>query len=262
VVAQDRNSHLPPGAAAGTSSSCDTSASSGLQQQRCLKSDYNTYLAKGYVVHSLNILSVLKDGIEKKKPRYYKGIRWSKDDSTFVPGCNSLQIDCGRSGLFVLDVDLPALPAWTAIEAEAGGPFDTFTVRSGSGGLHLYFQAFDDAQLNRTFAKLFKLDGEALDIDVRAKGGCIFAPPSSYTSVSGALRSYVVEKNVQVATMPQALKAKLRAMLAKPEGAGAGRTRGRAGGARGAQTAAPALQLTGAWFAAGPERSCDLAVRS
>ena len=48
----------------------------------------------------------------------------------------------------------------------------------------MYFQAFEDAQLSRNSVKQFKLDGEALDIDVRAEGGCIFAPPSSYTSVS------------------------------------------------------------------------------
>jgi hypothetical protein len=54
----------------------------------------------------------------------YKGVRWSKDDSKFVSFCNSLQIDCGRSKLIVLDVDPPALAAWGAIEAEAGGsPF-------------------------------------------------------------------------------------------------------------------------------------------
>jgi hypothetical protein len=208
-----------------------------------LKAAYNDYLAKGYVVHSLDIESILKNGIEKKKPCYYSGVRWSKDNSKFVPCANSLQIDCGRSKLIVLDVELSALAAWGAIEAEAGGPFDTFTVRSGGGGLHLYFRAFEDAQLNRSFAKLFKLDGKALDIDVRAKGGCIFAPPSSYTSVSGVLRSYVVEKDVPVAEMPQALKAKLKAMLPAPE---AGRARGRAGGAGGAPAAAPAFQLTGA----------------
>jgi hypothetical protein len=235
---------------AGPSSS--SSASDETLQRRSLKAAYNKYLAEGYVVHSLDIESILKNGIEKKKPCYYNGIRWSTSDSKLVSHCNSLQIDCGRSKLFVLDVEVSALAAWGAIEAEAGGPFDTFTVRSGGGGLHLYFQAFEDAQLNRSFAKQFKLDGKALDIDVRAKGGCIFAPPSSYTSVSGVLRKYVVEKDVQVAEMPQALKAKLKAMLQVagtrcdpvPRGAGAARLPP----AGGAPAAGPAFQLTGACF--------------
>ena len=211
-----------------------------------VKAAYNFYSGPTmcYVVHSVNITSQHNaGGVEKKQLSLRRGISWRRDNSTFVPGYNSLAIDCGRSGIIVLDVDLPALAAWADIEAEAGGPFDTFTVRSGSGGLHLYFRAFEDAQLNRSIAKQFKLNGVALDIDVRGHGGCIIAPPSGYTSLFGERRNYVVEKDMLPAEMPQRLVAKLKAMLpAAPRRS----LRQHAADAGGALAGAPASRIAGA----------------
>jgi hypothetical protein len=206
-----------------------------------LKAAFDWYVTQGYVVHSLEIKTKLTTVGEKKVPAW-GGVLWGAARSTFVPSCNSLSIDCGRSSLIVIDVDLPAMDAWAGVEAETGGRCDTFTVRTGNGGLHLYFKAFDDEQLNRTFAKQFKLNGVALDIDVRAKGGCIFAAPSSYKNLSGERRSYVVIKDAAVAEMPQALIAKLKSMLPESSDGGVGRARGRRAGA----AADPAPNATGA----------------
>jgi hypothetical protein len=201
---------------------------------RSLRESYDSYVAKGYVVHSLTITTALNAaGAEKKKP-LYGGVRWARDASTFADECNSIQIDCGRSNLIVLDVDLPALAAWAGIEKKAGGPFDTFTVRTGSGGLHLYFEAFDDDQLNRSVAKCFTLNGAKLDIDLRGRGGCIFAPPSRYTTLTDERRSYIVIKDSDVIPMPPRLVNTLKSLL-QPAGRGtaegrSARNRQRAGG--------------------------------
>ncbi len=215
----------------------------GACADRSLRDAYDAYVLKTYVTHSLTLATVLDaDGKEKKAPRY-GGIRWGSDPSTFVGECNSLQIDCGRSKLIVVDVDFPALAAWKKIERRAGGPFDTFTVRSGSGGLHLYFEAFDDDQLNRSVAKCFSLNGAKLDIDLRGRGGCIFAPPSSYTTIAGERRGYIVIKDLDVIPMPAGLVSALKSML-QPAGRGAVAGRGvhgrkRAGGAAPEAPAAP-----------------------
>ena len=193
-----------------------------------LATAFAAYRAKGWTVHSVHIGTELKkdkDGREQEKKAPKWSCRsWSKDPSTFKDLMNSLSIDTGRSALIVVDVDLPALEAWADIERAAGGPFDTLTVRSGSGGLHVYFKAFDDADLNKSVQKCFKLpDGSALDIDLRGKGGVIFAAPSSYKTQSGEVRHYMVERDLPVAEMPGALVACLKKML---PGASAGRRAG------------------------------------
>jgi hypothetical protein len=217
---------------------------------RSLREAYDAYVLKTYVAHSLTITTALNAaGVEKKKPDF-GNVHWARDASTFTEGCNSLSIDCGRSKLIVVDVDFPALAAWKKIERRAGGPFDTFTVRSGSGGLHLYFEAFDDDQLNRSVSKCFSLDGAKLDIDLRGRGGCSFAPPSSYTNLAGENRSYVVIKDLDAMHMPARLVSALKSML-QPAGRGV-HGRKRAGGAA---PEAPAPRTTGAclgpWDVAG-----------
>ena len=181
----------------------------------------------------MSITTALDNNGKEKKKLDFKGVTWGKAPSTFNPSCNSITIDCGRSNLLVIDVDLPAMAAWEDIEARTGGPFNTLTVKSGSGGKHLYFKACDDVQLNRTFAKEFEVDGVKLDIDVRGRGGCIIAPPSGYAMLDGTQRRYSVLKDVPVAEMPQALQDALKAMLQ-----GGGRRSAR-GSARGGGTAAP-----------------------
>lgn len=54
-------------------------------------------------------------------------MRWKSDASVFDDSRNSLSIDCERSGIFVIDVDLPGLDEWNSITA--GIKVETFTVR-------------------------------------------------------------------------------------------------------------------------------------
>lgn len=114
-------------------------------------------------------------------------------------------IACGPSGLIVVDLDVPKAgerpPAEWAREpgindgadvfaalCERHGqpfPFDTYTVRTGRGGMHLYFTALAGLELRNSAGRLGWL------IDTRARGGYVVAAGSivagrAYTVVSDA----------------------------------------------------------------------------
>ena len=120
---------------------------------------------------------------------------------------------CGPAGLIVLDLDIPKPSeetppaAWRgegvrtgadvlAVLTERAGEaldalYDTFTVRTGRGGRHLYFTAPDGAHLGNTAGELGWL------IDTRAHGGYVLAAGSV---VEG--RSYVVERDRSPVPLP------------------------------------------------------------
>ncbi|OEJ31609.1 bifunctional DNA primase/polymerase [Streptomyces subrutilus] len=90
----------------------------------------------------------------------------------------------GPAGLIVIDLDRPKPDSgqdapggaenWLALCERAGQPVPaTRTVRTPSGGTHLYFTAPDHARLGNTAGKL------ALLIDTRAHGGYVVAPGST-----------------------------------------------------------------------------------
>ncbi|GAB6901545.1 hypothetical protein JCM9957A_46350 [Kineosporia succinea] len=118
-------------------------------------------------------------------------------------------IATGPSGLVVIDLDQPKEgrpPAeWNepgvsdgadvfALLCQRAGqpcPWHTHTVRTGSGGLHLYFTSPPEAELRCTAGHLGWL------IDTRAHGGYVVAPP---TIVAG--REYLAEE-APVLPLPQ-----------------------------------------------------------
>jgi Bifunctional DNA primase/polymerase, N-terminal/Primase C terminal 1 (PriCT-1) len=91
-----------------------------------------------------------------------------------------------RSGFFVLDVD--RLEALEELEARIGKLPATLTVRTPSGGLHLYFPHADGIT-NST-------GGLPESIDVRGEGGYVLTPPSA---------GYSWESRVPVADAPPEL---------------------------------------------------------
>jgi hypothetical protein len=129
---------------------------------------------------------------------------------TYCPTAN-IGIACAPSGVVVIDLDTPkgadesppgewALPGVTdgadvlAVVAERQGqpfPFETFTVRTGRGGLHLYFLSPVGGQLRNTARKLGWL------IDTRAAGGYVLAAGST---VAG--KQYVVVHDATPARLP------------------------------------------------------------
>lgn len=100
-------------------------------------------------------------------------------------------VACGPSGLFVIDLDTrkpdTAPPPESAADAECGLdvlclltadrgvrlPERTFTVRTGRGGLHLYYRMPKGVQLGNSAGKLGWL------IDTRGVGGYVVGPGST-----------------------------------------------------------------------------------
>jgi hypothetical protein len=122
----------------------------------------------------------------------------------------NIGIACGPSGLVVIDLDTPkpgALPppewdqpgisdgadvlAALAESAQVRPPFDTFSVRTASGGEHLYFTAPPDVQIRNSAGRLGWL------IDIRARGGYVVAAGS----VIGG-RQYVAPDVVPIGSLP------------------------------------------------------------
>ncbi|MFJ5802534.1 bifunctional DNA primase/polymerase [Streptomyces decoyicus] len=127
-------------------------------------------------------------------------------------GQYGIGIATGPSGLVVIDLDVPKTHKKDAPDGAAtlqalcertGRPLpDTFTVRTGSGGRHLYFQAPAGARLRNSQHKL----GPA--IDTRAGGGYVVAPG---TTVEG--RPYTpLNPTTPLAVLPDWL----HALLAPP----------------------------------------------
>lgn len=116
-----------------------------------------------------------------KHPRTTRGLNDATVDKDQIdrwwslwPGAN-VGIQTGaRAGLVVLDIDQPEIPSELAdlIGKGVGG---IPTVRTGGGGLHLYFRHPGGEVPNRVRVL-------GLPVDVRADGGYVIAPPSRHTS--------------------------------------------------------------------------------
>jgi hypothetical protein len=79
-----------------------------------------------------------------------------------------------KSGTIVLDVDVKTggLESFEELKARIPAWPDTLTARTGSGGLHVYFQTLDGLQVRNSAGRL------APGLDIRGEGGFVVAPPS------------------------------------------------------------------------------------
>jgi hypothetical protein len=138
-----------------------------------------------------------------------------------VKGWN-VAIATGPSGLLVVDLDVPKPEdkprpdAWNmlginegrdvfAVVCEQAGqpvPWDTYTVRTPSGGTHLYFTAPQGVQLRNTGGDRGR--GLGWKVDTRAWGGHVVAPGSV---VDG--QPYSVENDTAPRPLPQWLRERL-----------------------------------------------------
>lgn len=90
------------------------------------------------------------------------------------PGANIL-VDCGKSGLLVLDLDKAKPNYDDSIEdALSTEDRDTVTVLTPSGGLHLWYTTEGETWPSRV--------GAAGGVDVKSFGGYVIAPPSLHKS--------------------------------------------------------------------------------
>lgn len=101
-------------------------------------------------------------------------------------------VDCGKSGLVVVDEDEPG-----AMAAALGYEPDTYTVRTGKGR-HFYFRAPAGVRFKNSVRAVAGLD-------VRADGGYVVGPGAKRPDG----REYVVERAVPVSAMTPALIALL-----------------------------------------------------
>ncbi|TQJ75457.1 bifunctional DNA primase/polymerase [Streptomyces sp. SLBN-31] len=138
-------------------------------------------------------------------------------------------IATGPSGLVVVDLDMPkrkssadtpnGVTTFTALCERAGQAVPTTrTVRTASGGVHLYFSAPHGVRLGNTAGRLGKR------IDTRAWGGYVVAPGS--ITPTGA---YALVNDAPPAPLPEWLCARLtarqssRALMAAPSAVQASR---------------------------------------
>lgn len=115
----------------------------------------------------------------------------------------NIGVVCGNAsgGLLVVDVDVNGKPGMQSLEAaqqRLGQLPKTFTVATGSGGLHFYFHVSE--LLSNSAGKL----GEG--IDTRGQGGQVVAPGSTHPD-TGQL--YAVEVDAPIAELPAAWAAAL-----------------------------------------------------
>jgi Bifunctional DNA primase/polymerase, N-terminal len=140
--------------------------------------------------------------------------RWSRD-STDNPeviraalsrGLRNLGIDCGKSGLLVVDEDRPG--AFDSYAASAGQKVPvTFTVTTGKGR-HVYFRQPPGVPLGNGTGTL-----AGRDMDVRGNGGFVVGPSSVHHS---GVRYTPVDATAPVVPAPDWL---VGALITPPAGA-------------------------------------------
>jgi hypothetical protein len=132
--------------------------------------------------------------------------------ATWPSHANAIGIACGPSRLLVVDLDTPkpetirpahldpavtsGIDVFTAIceQHQQAWP-DTYTVRTGRGGLHLYFHNPDPARFRNTNSDRGK--GIGWLIDTRGGGGFVIAPPSVVNGLP-----YTVARDLPVNPLP------------------------------------------------------------
>ncbi len=140
----------------------------------------------------------------KQKVDYFpNGDQWKKrlNKALIKTNCG---VACGKiNDIVVLDLDFYKVGDEGCINQfnEVFGTdykiFDTFTVRTGSGGWHLYFKY--DPDIKQT-------TNEETSVDTRSDGGYAVAAGTHFTTSNGDVKRYVVEHDTTIKVMPPALK--------------------------------------------------------
>lgn len=117
-----------------------------------------------------------------KHPRTWQGVKDATTDETQIqawwsrwPKAN-IGGAVGEAGVWILDVDgqagMASIADWLALRGYRLP--DTLTIRTGGGGLHLWWRAGKRAVRNRV--------GLLSHVDVRSRGGYVILPPSLHAS--------------------------------------------------------------------------------
>jgi hypothetical protein len=151
------------------------------------------YCVRGYSVMPLRadkrpMLRSWKE-FQTKKPDDIQVEKWWSS----TPDANIGIITGAISGITVIDVDAYK-PGGTTIDAFP----ETFTVKTGNGGYHLYYKYQPGLTISANKYPQFP------GVDIRSDGGYVVAPPS-VTEYNGKGGPYVIEKNVPIAPFPAEL---------------------------------------------------------
>ncbi|MFF4415922.1 bifunctional DNA primase/polymerase [Streptosporangium sp. NPDC001559] len=169
------------------------------------------------------------------------GFRWKRHATTDPEVINriwarrpfNIGISCGPSHLVVIDLDLPKpgepVPdQWQRPGVEGGAdvfallcelagqavPWETFSVRTRRGGLHLYFTVPPDLTLTNTSGEAG--NGLGWRIDTRAEGGYVVGP-GSYVDLPDGAGWYEPLHTADPAPLPVWLAERLRPAPLPPQ---------------------------------------------
>jgi P4 family phage/plasmid primase-like protien len=167
------------------------------------------YEEKNLIIFSINI--------EQKKHssgKWKKNIIFPKDWQNYTleknyynAKFNGLALITGKvNNLFVIDIDNVDHWKELLIKHNKKEP-QTVKVKTGTGGIHLYFKYSDDLESIKSCSKCF---GKDFDIDIRTNGGCIIVPPSKYYNNDNKKEvEYIWENDIfdnEIKTLPPWIK--------------------------------------------------------
>lgn len=142
-----------------------------------------------------------------KHPRTRAGLKDATTDEKTIrqwfarwPTANVALVTGSRSGLVVVDVDPRngGADTWDTLTADHDADDPTYTVTTGGGGLHVYYQRGPHAIKSKSSAI-------PPGVDSKGEGGYVVAPPSLHAS--GA--RYIVRLDAPVQEIPAWLLARL-----------------------------------------------------
>lgn len=139
---------------------------------------------------------------------------WEKLNENGIYGVG---IPCKPSNLVVLDIDTPehskdgktdGMASLKKLEERLGALPETYTVRTGTGGLHLYFNGRDGVIIPSSASVL----GPGIDVKTgtnadgrpEGNGGQVVAPGNVFKAPDGTIRCYELIKDLPIADLPQA----------------------------------------------------------
>jgi putative DNA primase/helicase len=127
---------------------------------------------------------------------------------------SNIGIDCGRSGLLVVDLDMhdgiDGMATWQALVNRYHLDYRTPMVVTGSGGRHIYFRMPDGLELRNSTGEL------GAGVDTRGAGGLVVAPPSRNSDGPYTWHTSPGKVPVPIAQLPQALVHLLARKLGRP----------------------------------------------
>lgn len=131
-------------------------------------------------------------------------VPWRDHQGGISKECISYGIDCHRSNLVVVDLDIHSdekngLLSWALLTRDRDIE-DTFSVNTANGGIHYYYQDTTQGSIRNSTAKL------GPGIDIRANGGYVVGPGSRVLDSNGKEAEYLVRDNLPIKPLPTFLR--------------------------------------------------------